>query len=99
MFTLWKAMKLLDGEPFEKGTKPWTIETKDGKGLIFYFDGEKLHDGSHNHEVALNNEMLTRQCIGIYERDDREHYDEYDEFMELKAGLAFIVEGRENGEI
>ncbi len=95
---LWKAMKVLDGEPLAKGTTPWTIGTEDGNGWIFYFDGEKLHDGSHNH-VVLSNEVLNRQCIGIYERGERERYDEYDNFMELKAGLAFIVEGRENGEI
>ena len=88
-----KAMRVSNGEP-------WTIGTEYGNGWLYYFDGKELHDGSHN--IPLK-ELLDRECIDIYNRDERKYWSEesrkYCHFMELESGLAFIVKGRDNGSI
>lgn len=91
--TLRKAMRISNGEP-------WTIATEDGNGWIYYFDGQEIHDGSHG--ITLE-ELLDRECVEVYDRPERKHWSEADRraypYMELEAGLGFIVKGRENGRI
>ena len=93
--TLRKAMKVLDEH------EPWTVGTEDGQGWVFYFDGEILHDGSR-YGLTLN-ELLGRECVESYEREERKYWSEserkYQPYMELEAGMAFIVKGRESGTI
>lgn len=90
--TLKTAMRMLNGEP-------WTVATDDGNGWLYYYDGNELHEGTH---IPLD-EFLNRKCIYVYEREGRKHWSEADKkyhpYMELEAGLAFIVDGRENGNI
>ena len=78
---------------------PWTIGTEDGNGWLFYHDGKELHTGTHR----TLEELLDRKCVEIYERPERKYWSEegrkYFHYMELEAGLAFVVTGRENGDI
>lgn len=93
MISLEKAMRVLD-----KG-EPWTVGTENGEGWIFYHDGKELHNGAHD-GVTLD-ALLCRECVKVYERDERKYWSEesrkYFHFMELEAGLAFVVTGSENG--
>jgi hypothetical protein len=67
---------------------PYTIGTVYGQGWIVYYDGE--------HQVKVPEELIDRPVTNIYRREGRE---EMADCCELKAGLAIIVEGTENGEI
>lgn len=92
---LGKMMRILDVY------EPWTIGTDKGDGWLFYFDGEKLHNGTDGMTLG---ELLRRDCVDVYEREERKYFDDEEyrkhyHFMELEAGLAFIVVGRENGSI
>ena len=93
--TLREAMQTLSDN------EAWTIGTEDGQGWIFYYDGKKLHDGTR-YGLTLE-ELLDRECVEAYEREERKYWSEsdrkYSHYMELEAGKAFIVEGRENGTI
>lgn len=93
VISLEKAMRILD-----KG-EPWTIGTEFGNGWIFYFDGKEQHSGACG-GVTLDS-LLRRKCINVYEREERKYWSEEDRksfhYMELEAGLAFIVSGNENG--
>ena len=93
--TLRKAMKMLDTN------EAWTIGTENGQGWIFYFDGKELHDGSR-YGLTLD-DLLDRVCVQAYDREERKHMNErdrkYNPYMELEAGLAFIVMGYESGTI
>lgn len=93
--TLRKAMRVLvDGEA-------WTVATENGEGWLFYFDGKELHNGTR-YDIPLD-EFTGRECLDIWERHERKHWSEDDRkwhpYMELEAGLAFIVTGNENGNI
>lgn len=94
MIILEKAMKLVDNG------EPWTVATERGDGWLYYFDGETLHGGSYRTTLE---ELMSRKCVEVYERPERKHWSEADKkdhpYMELEAGLAFIVTGRENGKI
>lgn len=70
------------------GSVPYTIGTIGGQGWIVYYDGE--------HQVKVPEELIDRPVTNIYRREGRE---EMADCCELKAGLAIIVEGTENGEI
>lgn len=88
--TLKRAMRILNGEAY-------TIGTENGNGWLYYFDGKELHDGSR---YGLFDELINRECVEIYEREERKHsWIGGDNFMELKGGLAFIVTGNDNGSI
>lgn len=87
--TLKRAMRILDGEAY-------TIGTLDGEGWLYYFDGKELHDGSR---YDLFNELLNRECVEVYEREERKRFLKEHNFMELKGGLAFIVTGKDSGTI
>lgn len=87
--TLKRAMKILEGEP-------WTIGTEKGEGWLFYFDGEKLHEGSRGEPL---DSLLDREVVELYEREERKRLFKDQTFMELKSGFAFIVKGRQNGTI
>ena len=93
--TMKTAMRVLDNN------EPWTVATEDGEGWIFYFDGKELHDGSR-FGLTLD-DLMKREIVEIYEREERKYWSEQDRkyfhFMELEAGKAFIVRGRENGRI
>jgi len=65
---------------------PFTVGTVDGQGWIVY------HDGEHEREVP--NWIADRPITNIYSRDYRE---QERTCCELKAGLAIIVGGYENG--
>lgn len=95
MIRLEKAMRVLDG------SEPWTVGTEDGQGWIFYYDGKELHDGTYS--GITFDEILRRECVNVYEREERKYWSEEDRecyhYMELEAGLAFIVSGNENGKI
>lgn len=67
---------------------PFTVGTIDGQGWVVY------HDGEHKWEVP--DWITDRLIINIYSRDYRE---QKRTCCELKAGLAIIVEGSENGNI
>ena len=86
--TLRTALKRYEGEA-------WTIATDNGRGWLYYFDGEKLHAGT---DEPLDY-FLTRECVDIYNRGERKHWGDTDfrRFVELEAGKAFIVEGDECG--
>ena len=90
--TLEAAMESLSNEP-------WTVGTDGGNGWVYYYDGKELHAGTG---TPLD-DFLPRECLYVYERSERKHWSEADRkahpYMELEAGLAFIVEGRENGRI
>ena len=90
-----KAMRVLS-----KG-EAWTIATENGEGWLFYFDGRELHNGTR-YDIPLD-EFTGRECLDIWDRPERKHWSEDDRkwhpYMELEAGLAFIVSGRENGSI
>lgn len=92
MITLKRMMKI--AEPGE----PWTMGTEDGEGWLFYFDGTKLHNGT----TIPFEEFLERNCLNVYERSERKNW-KYVKLApgvcELEAGLAFVVEGDEDGEI
>ena len=95
MITLERAMRILnEGEP-------WTVTTADGEGWIFYYDGETLHDGSRYGRTL--DDLKKREGVDIYEREERKYTSaadrRYFHYMELEAGLAFIVSGRESGTI
>ena len=95
MITLERAMRILDdGEP-------WTVATENGEGWLFYYDGEKLRDGSR-YGLTLD-DLKDRECLDIYEREARKYWSDddrrYFRFTELEAGLAFIVAGDESGTI
>lgn len=91
---LGKMMRILDMH------EPWTIGTDKGDGWLFYFDGEKLHNGTDGMTLG---EILRRDCVDVYEREERKYWSdedrEYFNYMELEAGFAFIVDGYENGSI
>lgn len=91
--TLKKAMRILDEH------EPYTVGTYDGEGWLFYFDGEKLHVGTR-YGMTLD-DLMNRECVEAYNRDARVWRDESDKtrYMELKAGKAFVVAGKENGTI
>ena len=93
MISLEKAMRILDAG------EAWTVATENGEGWIFYYDGKELHDGSSG-KITLG-EMLHRKCVEAYEREERKYWSEEDRkcfhFMELEAGLTFVVTGCENG--
>ena len=95
MISLEKAMRILD-----KG-EPWTVGTENGEGWIFYYDGKELHDGSYG-RITFD-EILRRECVDVYEREERKYWSEEDRkcfhYMELEAGLAFVIAGHENGQI
>ena len=74
---------------------PWTIGTEDGNGWLFYHDGKELHTGTRR----TLEELLDRECVEIYERPERKRFFRGDTFKELEKGLAFVVTGRENGDI
>ena len=92
MITLKRMMRI--AEPNE----PWTIGTEDGEGWLFYFDGEIIHPGT---DISYE-ELLERNCLNVYERSERKSW-KYVKLpagvCELEAGLAFVVEGDEDGEI
>ncbi len=67
---------------------PYTIGTVCGQGWIVYYDG--------SHKVEVPKEFMNRSVTNIYQREYREGVAGC---CELKAGLAIIVEGTENGEI
>ena len=91
--TLEKAIAEHKGEPY-------TVGTEYGEGWCYYFDGEKLHEGTNGASLG---DMLDRYCVEVYDRPERKHWSDWDKkanpYMELEAGLAFIVTGRENGRI
>ena len=92
MITLKRMMKI--AEPNE----PWTIGTEDGEGWLFYFDGEIIHRGT---DIPFE-DFLERNCIEVYERRKRKNWKYIklpEGVCELEAGLAFNVEGDEDGEI
>lgn len=92
MITLKRMMRIV--EPNE----PWTIGTEYGEGWLFYFDGEIIHPGT---DVSYE-ELLERNCLNVFERRGRKSW-KYVKLpagvCELEAGLAFVVEGDEDGEI
>lgn len=91
MITLRKAMKILNpGEP-------WTIGTESGEGWIYYYDGKELHDGTRYGKTL--EDLYERECVEVYEREERKRFFKADRFMELEAGKAFIIYGSENGTI
>ena len=90
MITLEKVMRILHEDDV------YTIGTVDGNGWLYYFDGKELHDGSR---YDLLDELLNRECVEVYEREERKRFFKWDKFMELKSGLAFIVTGNDDGSI
>ena len=94
MFTLRKAMRMLNEN------EPYTIGTEDGRGWLFYYDGKELHNGTRGKTI---DDLLDRPCVYVYERGERKYRSEEDRkyfhYMELEAGHAFVVDGRENGTI
>lgn len=92
MITLKRMMRI--AEPNE----PWTIGTEDGEGWLFYFDGTELHNGT----TIPFEEFLERECVQLYERLARKNWVPgllAKGVCELEAGLAFTIEGNENGTI
>ena len=67
---------------------PYTIGTVCGQGWIVYYDG--------SHKVEVPKEFMDRPVTNIYQREYREGVAGC---CELKAGLAIIAEGMENGDI
>lgn len=92
MITLKRALRIADyGDA-------WTIGTDGGEGWVFYFDGKLLHTGT---DIPFE-EFLERNCLEFYERGERKHlkFARLPEGVcELEAGLAFVVEGHEDGTI
>ena len=91
--TLEKAMRILDEH------EPYTVGTYDGEGWLFYFDGEKLHNGA-KYGMTLD-DFINRECVEAYNRNERKWWEKRDEtrYIELKGGKAFVVVGKENGTI
>lgn len=92
MITLKRALRIADcGDA-------WTVGTAEGEGWLFYFDGKVLHTGT---DIPFE-EFLERNCLEFYEREERKNW-KYIKLpkgvCELEAGLAFVVEGHENGTI
>ncbi len=67
---------------------PFTVGTIEGQGWIVYYDGE--------HKIEIPDNLSDRPVTNIYPREGRERERTC---CELKAGLAIIVEGSENGNI
>lgn len=67
---------------------PYTIGTVCGQGWIVYYDG--------SHKAEVPKKFMDRPVTNIYQRECRESVAGC---CELKAGLAIIVEGMENGDI
>ena len=67
---------------------PFTVGTIDGQGWIVYYDDE--------HEIEVPDDLADRPITNIYPREGRE---KERTCCELKAGLAIVVEGCENGSI
>ena len=93
MITLRKAMKILDAD------ECYTIGTENGSGWLYYFDGQIMLQGA---DVQLK-DILDREIIKVYERDERKYSNKNErkwiKFIELEKGIAFIIEGYENGTI
>lgn len=70
---------------------PFTVGTEDGEGWLVYYDGE--------HETEIPEHLLNRPVTSIYPRDGRERTVVCGRVTccELKAGLAIVIEGKENG--
>lgn len=66
------------------------IGTQDGQGWILYDTSQKLYRSKDSFVVSL----LEREVINMYPGDYREALPTC---CELKAGLAIIIEGFENG--
>lgn len=66
----------------------YTIGAKDGYGWLVYYDGE--------HVIEVPDDLADRPVTLIYQRERRE---KERTCCELKAGLAIVVEGCENGSI
>lgn len=67
---------------------PFTVGTIEGQGWIAYYDGE--------HGRSVPDWIADRPITNIYPREGRE---KERTCCELKAGLAIVVEGCENGSI
>ena len=67
---------------------PFTVGTIEGEGWIVYYDGE--------HKIDVPDYLADRPITNIYPREGREREKTC---CELKAGLAIVVEGYENGSI
>ena len=72
---------------------PFTVGTKDGERWVVYHDGE--------HERAVPDWIADRQIVNIYPMEGREKTSVHGvgACRALKAGLAVIVEGSEDGSI
>ena len=66
---------------------PFTVGTESGTGWVFYYDGKN--------KIDIPEYFSDRQIELIYPREARE---KMYTCCELKAGLAIIVEGFEDGE-
>ena len=67
----------------------YTIGTINGQGWIVYYDG--------SHKAKVPEEFMDRPVTNIYQREYRKGLAGW--WRELKAGLAIIVEGTEDGDI
>lgn len=65
---------------------PYTIGTENGEGWLFYYDG--------NNHIEIPDKYLNSTITHIYPREYRE---KSRWCCELKAGLAIVIEGKENG--
>lgn len=72
---------------------PFTVGTIEGQGWIVYYDGE--------HKIEVPDSLADRPITNIYPREGRERtvVCGVETCCELKAGLAIVVEGCENGSI
>ncbi len=72
---------------------PFTVGTIKGQGWIVYYDGE--------HKIEVPDDLADRPITNIYPREGREKtvVRGVETCCELKAGLAIVVEGYENGSI
>lgn len=80
-------MKLKDFLEVLAARMPFTVGTENGSGWVFYYDGKN--------KVNIPEYFSERQIESIYPREARE---KMPTCCELKAGLAIIIEGYENGE-
>ncbi len=72
---------------------PFTVGTVEGEGWIVYYDGE--------HKIDVPDYLADRPITNIYPREERQRtfVCGVETCCELKAGLAIVVEGYENGSI
>ena len=68
---------------------PYTIGAINGQGWIVHYDG--------SHKVEIPEKFMDRSVTNILQREYRKGLAGW--WRELKAGLAIIVEGTEDGDI